>query len=69
MFLPYYKHFILGLTQNMETFKAGNPIDLWESSNDYGKLHIDYNLCVYTFTFSIYGAQGSNASIEPFFYG
>ncbi len=42
----------------METLNSGNPIDLWESWDDRGKLHIDYGVYVDTSTLFIYGAQG-----------
>jgi hypothetical protein len=42
----------------MEILNVEHPIDLWESWNDRGKLHIGYYVYVNTFTFSIYEAQG-----------
>jgi len=47
----------------METFKVGDPIDLWESWNDRGKLHISYGVCVDTSIISIYGAYGHEGCI------
>ncbi len=40
----------------METLNAKDLVDLWESWNDCQKLHIGYDVCVDTFTLSIYGA-------------
>jgi hypothetical protein len=40
----------------METLNGKNLIDLWESWNDRGKLHIDYNFCVDMSIISMYGA-------------
>jgi hypothetical protein len=47
----------------METLNAKDPIDLWESWNDCGKLHIGYNVYVDTSIFSIYGAHGQEECI------
>jgi hypothetical protein len=30
----------------MENLNFGDPIDLWESWDDHGKLHIGYDVCV-----------------------
>ncbi len=57
MFSPDYNHYISSLTQNMKTLNVKDPIDLWESWNDHGKLHIGYCVCVDMCTFSIYGAE------------
>jgi hypothetical protein len=40
----------------METLNFGDPIDLWESRDDHGKLHINYGVCLDLSTLSIYGA-------------
>jgi hypothetical protein len=40
----------------METLNVEDLVDLWESWNDRGKLHIGYDVCVDMFTLSIYGA-------------
>jgi len=56
-------HFISRLTQTMETLNFGDPIDLWESRNDCGKLHISYDVCLDPSTLSIYGAQGPHECI------
>jgi len=56
MFFAWLKHFILGLIETMETLNARDPVDLWESWNNYGKLHIGYGVCVDTSILSIYGA-------------
>jgi hypothetical protein len=56
MILLDYKQSISRLTQNMEILKARDPIDLWESWNDCGKLHIDYSVCVDMSSLSIYVA-------------
>jgi len=42
----------------METLNFRNLVDLWESWDDLGKLHIGYGVCLYPSTLSIYGAQG-----------
>lgn len=47
----------------METLNARDPVDLWESWNNYGKLHIGYGVCVDLFSLSIYGSQGSEEYI------
>jgi hypothetical protein len=41
----------------METLNSRDPIDLWESWDNGGKLHINYDVCVNTSIFSIYGVQ------------
>jgi hypothetical protein len=46
----------------METLNVGDLVDLWESWNDRGKLHIGYNVCVDTSTFFIYQAQGPKSA-------
>jgi hypothetical protein len=55
--------FFSGLIKTMETLNSEDPVDLWESWDDHGKLHIDYDVCVDMFTLSIYGAQGSEECI------
>jgi len=30
----------------METLNFGDRVDLWESWDDHGKLHIGYNACL-----------------------
>jgi hypothetical protein len=47
----------------METLNFGNLINLWESWDDCGKLHIGYGVCVDLFILSIYGSQGSEEYI------
>jgi hypothetical protein len=47
----------------METLNSEDLVDLWESWDDHGKLHIDYDVCVNMFTLFIYGAQGSEECI------
>jgi hypothetical protein len=42
----------------METLNFKDLVDLWESRDDHGKLHIGYNVWLNPFTLSIYGAQG-----------
>jgi hypothetical protein len=42
----------------METLNVGDLVDIWESWNDRGKLHIGYDVCVDTSTLFIYQAQG-----------
>jgi hypothetical protein len=42
----------------METLNSGDLVDLWESQDDRGKLHINYNVYLNPVTFSIYGAHG-----------
>jgi hypothetical protein len=63
MILLDENHFILGLMENMETLNARDLVDLWESWNDRGKLHINYGVCVDMSTISIYGAKGSKECI------
>jgi hypothetical protein len=40
----------------METLNSKDPVDLWESRDDHGKLHIGYVVCLDLSIFSIYGA-------------
>jgi hypothetical protein len=47
----------------METLNFSNLVDLWESWDDHGKLHVSYNVCVDASTLSIYGAQGPEECI------
>ncbi len=42
----------------METLNSGDLVNMWESWDDHGKLHISYDVCVDLSTLSIYGAQG-----------
>jgi hypothetical protein len=57
------KNSISSSIETMETLNFGNLIDLWESWDDCGKLHVSYNVCVDTSTLSIYGAQGPKECI------
>jgi hypothetical protein len=41
----------------METLNSGDPVDLWESWDNRGKVHINYDVCVNTYIFLIYGVQ------------
>jgi hypothetical protein len=47
----------------METLNVKDLVDLWESWNNCGKLHIGYGVCVDMSTFFMYGAQGSEECI------
>jgi hypothetical protein len=38
------KHFISRLIETMETLNFGNLVDLWDSRDDLGKLHIGYGV-------------------------
>ncbi len=40
-----------------------DPVDLWESQDDCGKLHFSYSVCFDPSTFSIYGAHGPEECI------
>jgi hypothetical protein len=40
----------------METLNSENLVDLWESWDDRGKLHVGYSVYVNMFILSIYGA-------------
>jgi hypothetical protein len=42
----------------METLNFGNLVDLWESWDNHGKLHIGYGVCVDLFILFTYGFQG-----------
>jgi hypothetical protein len=46
------------LTKTMETLNSRNPVDLWESWDNCGKLHIEYDVCFNPSILSIYQAQG-----------
>jgi len=39
----------------METLNSRDLVDLWESRDDCGKLHINYSVCLDLFILSIYG--------------
>jgi hypothetical protein len=56
----------------METLNFRVLVDLWESWDNRGKLHVGYNVCVDTSTLSIYGAQGREeciiVSLETIFF-
>jgi len=54
--LNWIKNSILGLTETMETLNFENPVDLWESWDDRGKLHVSYSVYVNMIILSIYGA-------------
>jgi hypothetical protein len=47
----------------METLNFGDLVDLRESWDDYGEIHIGYGACVDPSTLFIYGAQGSEECI------
>ncbi len=40
----------------MEILNFGDPVDLWESWDDCGKIHIGYGVCVDPCTLFIYGS-------------
>ncbi len=56
----------------METLNFKILVDLWESWDNRGKLHVSYNVYVNTSTLSIYGAQGPEeciiVSLETIFF-
>jgi hypothetical protein len=56
MLTTKYKHYILGLIESTETLNFEDLINLWESLDDHGKLHISYDVYVNTYILSIYGA-------------
>jgi hypothetical protein len=39
----------------METLNSRDLVDLWESQNDHGKLHINYSVYLDLSILSIYG--------------
>jgi hypothetical protein len=47
----------------METQNFRNLVDLWESWDNHGKIHIGYSVCVDRSILSIYGAQGPEECI------
>jgi hypothetical protein len=42
----------------MENLNSKDLVDLWESWDNHGKLHIGYGVSINPFIFSIHGSQG-----------